>query len=129
MKKQPLRAVSHSQRSHRRICERHVRPDCTYTSLAIRKDRNTGAGDVKGAIDLVDDAIFDGLTPIPQALEQLRLRLLDLTGRNRLLNFKHTAGKSLPLVPTHLDDTFRRLVGSQAGKIAIQPVPDPARDE
>jgi transcription elongation GreA/GreB family factor len=97
--------------------------------LAIRKDRNTGAGDVKGAIDLVDDAIFDGLTPIPQALEQLRLRLLDLTGRNRLLNFKHTAGKSLPLVPTHLDDTFRRLVGSQAGKIAIQPVPDPARDE
>jgi len=29
------------------------------------------------------------------ALTQLRLKLLDLTGRNRLLNFKHTAGKSL----------------------------------
>lgn len=79
--------------------------------------------------NLVDDAIFDGSTPIPQALEQLRLRLLDLTGRNRLLNFKHTAGKSLPLVPTNLDDAFRRLVGGQAAKVTIQSVPDPARED
>lgn len=79
--------------------------------------------------DSVDDTIFDGSTPIPQALEQLRLRLLDLTGRNRLLNFKHTAGKSLPLVPTNLDDTFHRLVGGQTAKVTIQPVPDPVRDD
>lgn len=79
--------------------------------------------------DLLDDAIFDGSTPIPQALEQLRLRLLDLTGRNRLLNFKHTVGKSLPLVPTNLDNTFQRLMGSQAAKITIQSVPDPARED
>ena len=79
--------------------------------------------------DLVDDAIFDGSTPIPQALEQLRLRLLDLTGRNRLLNFKHTAGKSLPLVPTNLDGTFQRLVGGQTGKVTILSVPDPMRDD
>jgi transcription elongation GreA/GreB family factor len=77
----------------------------------------------------VDGDIFDGSTPIPQALEQLRLRLLDLTGRNRLLNFKHTAGKSLPLVPTNLDDTFQRLVGGQTAKVTIQPVPDPTRDD
>lgn len=77
----------------------------------------------------MDDGIFEGKTPIPQALEQLRLRLLDLTGRNRLLNFRHTAGKSLPLVPSGLEDTFLRLTGTQAGKIAIRPVPDPARDE
>jgi len=77
----------------------------------------------------VDREIFDGSTPIPQALEQLRLRLLDLTGRNRLLNFKHTAGKSLPLVPTNLDEAFQRLVGGQNAKITIQPVPDPTRDD
>lgn len=82
-----------------------------------------------GVSDLVDDDIFDGATPIPQALEQLRLRLLDLTGRNRLLNFRHTAGKSLPLVPTSLDGTFRRLVSGQTAKITIQPVPDPTRDD
>ncbi|MEO6830367.1 MAG: DUF4011 domain-containing protein, partial [Acidobacteriaceae bacterium] len=77
----------------------------------------------------MDDTIFDGTTPIPQALEQLRLRLLDLTGRNRLLNFKHTAGKSLPLVPTNLDGTFQRLVGGHAGKVTILSVPDPMRDD
>lgn len=80
-------------------------------------------------MDFVDEDIFDGSTPIPQALEQLRLRLLDLTGRNRLLNFRHTAGKSLPLVPTNLDGTFLRLVGGQTAKITIQPVPDPTRDD
>lgn len=79
--------------------------------------------------DFVDGDIFDGSTPIPQALEQLRLRLLDLTGRNRLLNFKHTAGKSLPLVPTNLNDTFQRLVGGQTAKVIIHPVPDPTRDD
>lgn len=35
------------------------------------------------------------------ALEQLRLKLLDLTGRNRLINFKHTAGKSLQFIEGH----------------------------
>lgn len=83
----------------------------------------------KGGRDLVDEGIFDGETPIPQALAQLRLRLLDLSGRNRLLNFRHTAGKSLPLVPTNLDATFRRLVGGSPAKITIQPVPEPTRDD
>lgn len=77
----------------------------------------------------MDGEIFDGSTPIPQALEQLRLRLLDLTGRNRLLNFRHATGKSLPLVPTNLDAAFLRLVGGQSAKITIQPVPDPTRDD
>ena len=35
---------------------------------------------------------------LTSALEQLRLKLLDLTGRNRLINFKHTAGKSLQFI-------------------------------
>jgi len=38
--------------------------------------------------------------PIKAALNELRLRLLDLTGRNRLVNFRHSAGKSLQFVHT-----------------------------
>ena len=38
------------------------------------------------------DDLFTGRVPILKALEQLRLRLLDLTRRNRLLNFKHSPG-------------------------------------
>lgn len=41
----------------------------------------------------------DGVSEtLSNALAQLRLKLLDLTGRNRLINFKHTPGKSLQFV-------------------------------
>lgn len=39
-------------------------------------------------------SLFSGKVPIQVALNELRLRLLDLTGRNRLVNFKHTPGES-----------------------------------
>jgi hypothetical protein len=44
------------------------------------------------------DELFAGRLPIQEALAKLRLRLLDLTSRNRLLNFKHSPGKSLQFV-------------------------------
>ena len=80
-------------------------------------------------MDLGDVGLFDGSTPIPQALEQLRLRLLDLTGRNRLLNFKHTAGRSLQLVPSNLNEIFSRLIAPGAPKLTIDSVPHPSRDD
>lgn len=73
--------------------------------------------------------VFDGSLPIPEVLRRLQHRLLDLTARNRLLNFKITAGKTLPLVPGQLDATFRQLVGQPSASIQIVPVPDPSRDE
>lgn len=73
--------------------------------------------------------VFDGSLPIPEVLRRLQHRLLDLTARNRLLNFKVTAGKALPLVPGRLDATFRRLAGATPASIQIVPVPDPSRDE
>ncbi len=73
--------------------------------------------------------VFDGSLPIPEVLRRLQHRLLDLTARNRLLNFKITAGKTLPLVPGRLDAAFRRLVGQSPASIQIVPVPDPSRDE
>ncbi|HEL5321099.1 TPA: DUF4011 domain-containing protein [Stenotrophomonas maltophilia] len=72
---------------------------------------------------------FDGSLPIPEVLRRLQHRLLDLTARNRLLNFKVTAGKALPLVPGRLDATFRRLTGQNPVPVQIVPVPDPSRDE
>jgi len=47
---------------------------------------------------------------LTSALEQLRLKLLDLTGRNRLIHFKHTAGKSLQFIEGHPAAIYQRLV-------------------
>ena len=48
--------------------------------------------------------LFGGSVSIKVGLNQLRLRLLDLTGRNRLINFKHTPGKSLQFIHSSLDE-------------------------
>jgi transcription elongation GreA/GreB family factor/very-short-patch-repair endonuclease len=66
--------------------------------------------------------------PLRHVLRQLRLRLLDLTGRNRLINFKHTAGRSLQFVHSDMEATFTALVGN-ASKVPIQPLPEPADSE
>ncbi len=73
--------------------------------------------------------VLDGNLSIQEVLRRLQHRLLDLTARNRLLNFKITAGKTLPLVPGHLDAAFRRLTGQTPFSIQIVPVPDPRREE
>lgn len=60
-------------------------------------------------------------------LENLRMRLLDLTARNRLINFRHTKRGNLrivnvlpnPLVGTLLTDV----------EIRFSPIPEPTRDE
>lgn len=56
-------------------------------------------------------------------LEKIRTRLLDLTNRNRLLNFRHTTASSLRVVNAGLNETFRRLL--DGGKLVFLPVPEP----
>jgi hypothetical protein len=66
--------------------------------------------------------------PIDQALAQLRLRLLDLTARNRLLNFRPTPARSIPLLGLPPDDIYRRLLGGEdgdCGPIHLHSVPLP----
>lgn len=89
---------------------------------------------MQGASEEIDQGtsspnLFTGNIPIQAALNELRLRLLDLTGRNRLINFKHTAGKSLQFVHTSIDATFRRLMTDQASRVAIAPLPEPDRSD
>jgi hypothetical protein len=74
-------------------------------------------------------SLFAGSVPVEIALEQLRDRLLDLTGRNRLLNFRHTPGKSLQFVHTSLDAAFRRLTADPGNRLAITPLPEPGRGD
>ena len=75
------------------------------------------------------DEVFGGRLPIAEALQKLRLRLLDLTARNRLLNFKPTAAKSLPFVEGRLAYVYDRLVESADRRVALQGVPEPKRSE
>ncbi|MBC7548307.1 MAG: DUF4011 domain-containing protein [Polaromonas sp.] len=73
--------------------------------------------------------LFNGSIPIPAALHELRMRLLDLTGRNRLVNFKRSAGKSLQFVQTSIDATFQRITADQTSRVSIAPVPAPDRKD
>jgi len=74
-------------------------------------------------------SLFAGNVPIKAALNELRMRLLDLTGRNRLINFKHTAGKSLQFVHTSIDGTFRRLMADQSNRVTVSALPEPDRGD
>jgi very-short-patch-repair endonuclease len=73
------------------------------------------------------DDLFAGRIPILQALEKLRLRLLDLTRRNRLLNFKHSSGKCIQFVEAQPDSVFRGLMEGTDRKIVLLPIPEPPR--
>ena len=70
----------------------------------------------------------DSSSPLISALEQLRLKLLDLTGRNRLINFKHTVGKSLQFVEGHPAAIYQKLVeANNKANISVLGLPEPAR--
>src|SRR5271155_230601 len=62
-------------------------------------------------------------------LEKIRTRLLDLTARNKLLNFRHPKTSCLRFVDTALDAVFQHLI--EGDTLAVEPVPEPdggARD-
>lgn len=75
------------------------------------------------------DELFSGAFSISEALEKLRLRLLDLTARNRLLNFKPSTGKSLQFVEGRLETCYQRLVESTDRRIALHSIPAPRNSE
>lgn len=56
-------------------------------------------------------------------LDRIRTRLLDLTNRNKLLNFRHSKTSSLRFVDVPLNAVFRRLRDND--KFAFRPVPPP----
>lgn len=74
--------------------------------------------------NLSSSEIFSGTLGVKESLNKLRSRLLDLSARNRLLNFKHSKTKSLQFVGVqNLDGQFERLLDGKA--VALAPVPRP----
>jgi len=72
----------------------------------------------------------DGDSSLLAALEQLRFRLLDLTGRNRLLNFRYSTGRSLQFVEGQPGAIYEKLVeGNTRASITIGGLPEPARHD
>lgn len=57
-------------------------------------------------------------------LEKIRARLLDLTNRNRLLNFRHSSASSIRIVDADLNVVFARLLNSE--EVPFRPVPERA---
>jgi hypothetical protein len=55
-------------------------------------------------------------------LDRIRTRLLDLTNRNKLLNYRHTTASSLRVVDVPIDTVFRRLRDNE--RLAFLPVPE-----
>ena len=67
-------------------------------------------------------------SPLLEALEKLRNSLLDLTGRNRLLNFKHTPAKSIQFVHSDIDAAFNALVANST-RVPLLALPEPPESE
>lgn len=62
-----------------------------------------------------------------EGLKKIRKRLLDLTPRNRLLNFRHSKRSSLRVVNELPDELFKRLMDHQS--FIFKPVPEPKPEE
>ena len=109
-----------------------IKPANGMTIESEQNEENPQTLDLGGgespAKTVFDDVFGRGL-PIVAALNLLRIRLLDLTKNNRLLNFKHTAGKSLQFIESSPEAVYRKLVENSTAKLKLVPVPEPARDE
>ncbi|MFT6554138.1 DUF4011 domain-containing anti-phage protein Hhe [Alcanivorax sp. DSM 26295] len=62
-----------------------------------------------------------------QALDNLRMRLLDLTARNRLINFRHTKGGSLRVIDELPDQLLETLLAETEMRFAA--IPEPTEEE
>lgn len=75
--------------------------------------------------DAIVGEIFSGGITTAQAIEKLRTRLLDLSGRNGLLNFRHPKGRCLQFVDSpNLNLVFERLY-DETKSIPVKPIPEP----
>lgn len=67
---------------------------------------------------------------VAEAIERLRTRLLDLSSRNSLLNYRHPKGRSVQIANNpNLNLVFDRLMDSKAVPLKYVPEPDPASYE
>ena len=80
-------------------------------------------GPNSGQIISEDFRIGDART----GLDRIRTRLLDLTNRNRLLNFHHSKRATLQIVGVLPDALFQRLTDGES--VVFKPVPLPYAED
>lgn len=74
--------------------------------------------------------LFNGQLSVEEALEKLRTRLLDLSMRNKLLNYRAPKGRSFQFVDDpNLESTYERLMDGKAVELKYVPDPQPERYE
>jgi very-short-patch-repair endonuclease len=88
-------------------------------------NQSENAPDVEATAAPSLSADFTGGTAA--GLEKIRARLLDLTNRNRLLNFRHSNASTIRVVDADIDALYRRLLNGE--RLAFRPVPEPEPGE
>jgi transcription elongation GreA/GreB family factor len=78
--------------------------------------------------DTLIGELFSGRVTVGEAIEQLRTRLLDLSARNRLLNYRHPKGRCIQIADEpNTDLVFNRLFVDGKG-VLFKYVPEPLPD-
>jgi very-short-patch-repair endonuclease len=99
-----------------------------YSASAMSEEVNTHNQPNQQPRPVIPPISADFLTGSAETgLERIRTRLLDLTNRNKLLNFRHSPASSLRVVDVHLDTVFMRI--REGEKLFFLPVPEPDDDE
>ncbi len=81
-------------------------------------------------MSIQDQKIMGGIQSRNEAtktLETMRKRLLDLTARNRLINFRHTKGSCLRIIDEIPNQLVETLLNER--EMRFLPVPEPTRKE
>ncbi len=93
----------------------------------MKKKQNQGEYQPNEAGVLVGELFSGGIT-VGEAIERLRTRLLDLSARNRLLNFRHPKGRCVQIADEpNFNLVFDRLYVDGKG-VSFKYVPEPLLD-
>lgn len=93
----------------------------------MEQERQAGEYQANDADALVGELFSGGIT-VGEAIERLRTRLLDLSGRNRLLNYRHPKGRCIQIVDEpNVNLVFDRLYVDGKG-VPFKHVPEPPPD-
>lgn len=93
----------------------------------MEHEQRTGEYQANDADTLVGELFSGGITVV-EAIERLRTRLLDLSGRNRLINYRHPKGRCIQIVDEpNINLVFDRLYADGKG-VPFKYVPEPSPD-
>ncbi|RHW22649.1 DUF4011 domain-containing protein [Pseudomonas jilinensis] len=93
----------------------------------MEHEQQSGTYQANDADALVGELFSGGIT-VSEAIERLRTRLLDLSGRNRLLNYRHPKGRCIQIVnEPNINLVFDRLYVDGKG-VPFKYVPEPSPD-